>query len=48
LIWICESLRSQKRISASSSIVEGWTGNLMRRRRRPLAFSKRIFIIFLF
>jgi hypothetical protein len=39
LKWICESLRSQKRISASSSIVEGWTGSLM---DRSSSFAKRI------
>jgi hypothetical protein len=33
---VCESLTSQKRINASSSMVEGWTGSLM---RRPPAFA---------
>jgi hypothetical protein len=35
-----ESLRSQKRINASSSMVEGRIGSLMR--RRPWPFSKQI------
>jgi hypothetical protein len=43
--WVCESLTSQKRISASSSMVEGWIGSLMS--RRPSAFSKRIYNHFL-
>jgi hypothetical protein len=38
--WVCESLRSQKRINASSSMVEGWIGSLMS--RGPPEFSKGI------
>jgi hypothetical protein len=37
--WVCESLRSQKRINARSPIAEGWTGSLMRRQSASLAIA---------